>query len=148
MPTNMVFSRAEQVNELPVRFGLSLATDWCSRGKPPTGFIGAGCRHWSTWRFPLHLRLALFDCPSQVTSFCARYPAPAPEFYLSHALGQSLIGLKRNADQCSASGSRTDSGYANSSAAIACPAMNPVVHADWKLKPPVIPSMSRTSPPK
>src|SRR5688572_8454941 len=32
--------------------------------------------------------------------------------------------------------------------AIASPAIIPVVHADWKLKPPVTPSMSSTSPAK
>ena len=37
-----------------------------------------------------------------------------------------------------------DPGYS----AIAFPAIQPVAHAAWKLKPPVIPSMSNSSPAK
>src|ERR1700730_5401353 len=39
-------------------------------------------------------------------------------------------------------------GEVGSTPAIACPAIHPVVQAAWKLKPPVMPSMSSSSPAK
>src|SRR5204863_6283092 len=39
-------------------------------------------------------------------------------------------------------------GEIDSTPAMACPAIHPVVHAAWKLKPPVMPSMSSSSPAK